>query len=248
MTQLVKREETAVQSSDVLQKLLELAQRKDVDPATVQAYLEMHRQMRVEERKEAFDAAMSRLQARMPQMDKFGQAKNSKFAKLEDIDIVIRPLLAEEGFSFSFDEESHTEKTVTFVAWLAHREGHREPKRLTVPLDVAAKNREGHSVRPAIQDAGSTVSYARRYLIKMHLNIIEKNEDTDGENRAPITKEQALEINTLLVDTKPADRTIKDHTDRFLTQIARVQSIEEITATDFNRVMNALLTKARLKQ
>ena len=105
-------------------------------------------------------------------MEKYGQAKNSKFAKLEDIDVVIRPLLAEEGFSLALDEEAHTDKTVTFVMTMSHREGHSEAKRMTVPIDAAAMNREGRSIRPAIQDAGSTVTYARRYLLKMHLNIV----------------------------------------------------------------------------
>lgn len=189
--------------------------------------------MIADQRKTAYMAAMARLQERLPQIDKYGRAKNSRFAKLEDIDVIIRPILAEEGFSFSFDEESYTEKTVTFVATLSHREGHSESKRLTVPIDVAAKNREGLSIRPAIQDAGSTVSYARRYLIKMMLNIIEKDEDTNGEDRKTITEEQIRDIETALADTK-SDKA------KFLRLIAGVDRLEDIQVRDLKRIMNTL--------
>lgn len=161
-------------------------------------------QVQTEERsaKKSYVAAMARLQARLPQIDKDGNAKNSKFARLESIDVIVRPLLADEGFSLSIDEESHTEKTVTFLAVMSHKDGHSETKRLTVPIDVASKNREGVSIRPAIQDAGSTVSYARRYLIKMHLNIIEKDEDTNGEKTAKVSADEVLDLNTQIQDTK----------------------------------------------
>lgn len=197
--------------------------------------LAMQERVMAEQRKQAFMAAEARLHAAMPPMDKLGKAKNSKFAKLEDIDVVIRPLLAEEGFSFSFDEESHTDKTATFIAKLSHRDGHSEVKRLTVPIDVASKNAQGVSIRPAIQDYGSMVSYARRYLIKMHLNIIEKDEDTNGEKNEKIGKDEARDLST----------AINDHgleLPRFLV-FMKVGSIEEILAADSKKAWNAVEAK-----
>ncbi len=238
--EVIKREEhaPAVEPSEMLSVIQQIVRDPSIDVAKMKALLDMHRQITADQQKVAFDAAMSRLQAKLPQMEKYGKAKNSKFAKLEDIDVVIRPLLADEGFSFSFDEESHTEKTVTFIAWLAHRDGHREPKRLTVPIDTAAKNSTGASIRPAIQDAGSTVSYARRYLIKMHLNIIEKDEDTNGENQDAISDDQAKDLRALLIDAKQDE-------ERFLTLIAGASSIDKILKRDFKRCVLALETKIR---
>lgn len=202
-----------------------------MDVAKMERLLAMHREIVADQRKTEFMAAKARLQAKLPQIDKYGKGKNSKYAKLEDIDAIIRPLLAEEGFSFDFDEESHTEKTVTFIATLSHAEGHSEVKRLTVPIDAAAKNQQGNSVRPPIQDAGSTVSYARRYLIKMHLNIVEKDEDTDGESRKPITDEQAKDIEAILQELK-MDRK------RFLFFMG-VGDVKEILACDMKKATNA---------
>lgn len=229
----VRQEAALDRPTDLLQIILQVVQDPRMDVEKMERLLAMQERVMADQRKTAFMAAMARLQERLPQIDKHGQAKNSKFAKLEDIDVIIRPMLAEEGFSFSFDEESHEEKTVTFVATLSHRDGHAESKRLTVPIDAAAKNREGMSIRPAIQDAGSTVSYARRYLIKMMLNIIEKNEDTDGEDRKTISAEQVLDIETALQDTK-SDKA------KFLRLIAGVERLEDIPVRDMKRIMNAL--------
>lgn len=222
---------------EILQKAV--ATKQDVE--TLRGLFELQKDFMKMQAEQAFAGAMARLQAKIPQVSKFGQAKNSKFAKLEDIDVIIRPLLAEEEFSFSFDEESHTEKTVTFVAKITHAMGHSETKRLTVPIDVGATNSFGKSIRPAIQDAGSTVSYARRYLIKMHLNLIEKDEDTDGESAALISEDQVRTLETLIQDTKT-------NTKNFLELIAGVAELKDIPEKDFRRVVNALETKKRSQQ
>lgn len=234
-SELIKHESTPVNVLEIIQQAV--ATKQDVE--TLRGLFELQKDFMKMQAEQAFHAAMARLQAKIPQINKLGQGKNNKFAKLEDIDTIIRPLLAEEGFSFSFDEENHTDKTITFIAKISHQQGHSEVKRLTVPVDAAAKNREGNAVRPAIQDAGSTVSYARRYLIKMHLNIIECLEDTDGEPAKPITQDQALDIEAAITELA-ADR------DGFLKYMG-VASIGEILARDHGKAMAALNAKRRSK-
>lgn len=212
-----------------------------MDIEKMERLFQLQKEIVAEERKVAFDAALSRLQSVLPQIDKHGKGKNSKFAKLEDIDVIIRPFLAKEGFAFSFDEKQRNEKTVTFVGILSHSEGHRETKQLTVSIDVAAKNSSGNSVRPAIQDDASTVSYARRYLIKMHLNLIEKDEDTDGDaGNKPITEEDIRELNTMIQDTG-ADLK------RFLDFMG-VSGLAEIRKNEIKKAVNALDEVAKKKR
>ena len=214
---------------------------KDIDVDKMRALFELQKDILAEEHRISFKAAMARLQERLPQIAKYGKGKNSKFAKLEDIDTIIKPILADEGFSIDFDEASNTATTVTFVATVSHREGHSETKRLTVPIDVASKNDRGVAIRTAIQDAGSTVSYARRYLIKMLFNIVEVGEDTDGVKRSFVTESQIRDIETLIADTK-------SNKDAFLSMIAGVDQLEDLPADQYKRVMNALQTKAGLKK
>ncbi len=218
-------------------ELMQQAISKGVDVETMRGLMDLQRDWMKMEAETAYNAAMARLQETIPQINKYGQGKNSKFARLDDIDTIIRPLLAEFGFSFSFDEEAHTDKTMTFLAKLAHSAGHSEVKRLTVPIDAAASNREGKSIRPAIQDAGSTVSYARRYLIGMHLNLVTKDADTDGEDLKPITAEEALDLESMIEEVK-ADKA------RFL-QYMGVATVLDILARDHRKAIAALEAKKR---
>lgn len=211
-----------------------------IDVIKMQALLDMQMQIVREERKISYTQAMTRLQALIPQMDKMGKAKNSKYAKLEDIDVVIRPLLAAEGFSYSFKEVDHTEKTITIEMEIAHKDGHREQNRLTVPIDQSARNQQGNSIRPAIQDMGSTVSYAKRYLIKNAFNIIEKDEDTNGEKLTFISEQQSLDLRAIIAEVKADEK-------KFLAYM-QVESIEQISQQDFKKALNSLDMKRNANQ
>lgn len=234
-----KDEETAldVRPSQLLSVIAAAVSNPDLDVEKMAKLLDMHERIVAEQRKTAFMAAMSRLQAKLPQISKDGKiivkgVERSRYARIEDIDVAIKPLMADEGFSFSFDEESTNEKTKRFSCKLSHKDGHSETKFLTVPLDVS-------DFRTSIQSVGSTTSYARRYLIKMHLNLIERDEDQDGADPTFITPEQVKDIETALADTH-------SDTKKFLELIAGVADIKEIPARDFQRIMNALETKRRV--
>ncbi len=189
----------------------------------------------------AFNAAMARLQAKIPQINKdgrivVGNVERSRYARLEDIDATIRPLLAEEGFSFSFDEEEFAADRVRYSATLAHKDGHSVVKRMSVPVDKAAAGQRG-PVRTAIQDAGSTASYVRRYLIKAHLNLVERGEDINGEDLKTISQEEVLNLKALAEEVG-ADMA------RFL-QFMKVDSLAEIIESDYKKAVNALEAKRK---
>lgn len=222
-------------ANDPLYLILQAATNPALDVEKVERYFAMYERMQAENQRIAFQASMARLQEKLPMIERRGKGLNTKFAKLEDIYIAIKPLLSEEGFSFSFDEEQHTETTTTFMARLSHREGHFEVKRLTVPVDVASKNSKGAPIRPAIQDMGSTASYAQRYLIKMHLNIVERNEDTNGERPLRITPQQVKDLTAMLAD-------VKADIPAFLLYM-RVSAIEEILEPDYKTALTAIERK-----
>ena len=208
-----------------------------LDVVKMQALLDMHERIMADQRRIAFDAAMTRLQAKIPPMPKFGEGKNSKFAKYEDIARVIKPLLAEEGFSLAFSEDEQVGGKVRFVLEVA-RDGHSKFFRRTYSVDVAAKNREGISVRPAIQDDGSTTSYARRGLVKMALDIVETDDDNNGDDAETITSDQAKDLAALIDETK-------SNKANFLKLIAGTDKLENILARDYSRCVNALVEKRR---
>ena len=186
-------------SQTIAMQLTEMARDKTLDVTKLEALLKMQREMAAEEQRTAFRAARARLQSQLGQVSKKGVidagSRVSKFARLEDIDSAIKPLMAAEGFSFSFDSTPGPgSNQVTFTAELSHCEGHAETKTLTLAVDSG-------NGRNAVQSMGSTVSYARRYLIEMHLNIVRKGEDDDGNGGPlPLTAEQLAELKRDLGD------------------------------------------------
>ncbi len=207
-----------------------------MDVAKMQALFDLQRQIMAEQRKIEFDEAMTRLQKQIPHIPKHGQGKNSRFAKYDDMDVIIRPMYTAEEFSLSFNEESRTDNKITFALEVS-RKGHSKFYRLTVSSDTAALNKFDKAVRPAIQDDGSTASYARRYLIKLAFNIIEKDEDTDGESLTPISEDQVRDLEIQLKDTK-------SDTAGFL-RFMGYDKLSEIRVKDLKKAQTAIDEKRR---
>lgn len=227
------------EAMNLLQAVLKAVGDPKCDVDKLKALLAVHNGLLRDQREQAFIQAKVRLSAKLPVFEKRSEGKNSKYTNLEDIHLTVKPLLEEEGFAFDFDEEARTDKTVTFIGVLSHISGHKEVKRLTVHTDTAASsNSSGKPIRPAIQDDGSTVSYARRYLITMHLNLVFKDQDTDGEDPKLIDEDQIKTIDTLLADTK-------SNRDVFFKMIAGVEKLELIPARDYRRIINSLQIKLR---
>jgi hypothetical protein len=227
--------ETAMVLSGITRAALDPA----IDVSKLERLLAIQERLLASQQKTAFMAALARLQERLPQitkmgtiLDKEGRARN-RFAKIEDIDVAIRPLLSEEGFSFSFDSKT-VGNAMEFVGTLHHREGHSEAKSLALPIDNGAG-------RNAVQSVGSTTSYARRYLLSMHLNLVTRDEDDDGTSGGndPITPAQAAEIRRLLEEAggDPA---------RFLKWLG-VESIEQVRLAQYGRAIKFLEEKKRQK-
>lgn len=226
--------ETAV----VLDGITRAALDPNIDVAKLERLLAIQQTLLADQRRTAFRAALARLEAVLPQVQKSGLIRDNsgnvrnKFAKIEDIDAAIRPLLAEEGFSFSFDSEQ-TGNAIKFTGTLHHREGHAETKTLTLPIDSGAG-------RNSVQAVGSTTSYARRYLLGMHLNLVTRDEDDDGaggSGNEPITASQVAELRKLLEEAggDPA---------RFLKWIG-ADKLEDVRLSQYGRAIKFVEEKKR---
>lgn len=225
--------------ADIMSVIARAASDHTFNVDTMERLLAMQERMEERQRQAEFNAAMSRLHAAMPRISKEGRiviaAKEgktgsvTKFARLEDIDRAVRPLLDAEGMSLSFDTQ-WVEGRVMVIGKLSHINGHSETKQIPLPLDVSGSKNN-------VQAAGSTVSYGRRYLVKMFFNIIEDGEDNDGAGAPKIvTQKQADELNDLLTEIGGGER------ERFL-KWAGVAKVAEVPADKFDRGMAALLKK-----
>lgn len=216
--------------ADLMAVIARAASDESVDVEKMERLFALKERMDGQERQRIFADALARIQAAAPRITQHGKTDKARFAKLEDIDFAMRPLMAGEGFSLSFDTEMIDGK-VLMVGKLSHRAGHSEEKRLALPID----NGPG---RNSIQAMGSTVSYGRRYLTKMFFNIIEVGEDNDGNGAPgkPITQKQADELNDILDEIGSGEKA------RFL-KWAGVEKLADVTAAKFETGMKVLLGK-----
>jgi ERF superfamily len=236
--EVVPKGEMQSESASILEVIARAARDPSVDVGKLERLLAIQQQVLADQRRTSYMAALARLQARLPQiaksgniLDRDGQVRN-RYAKVEDVDVAIRPLCAEEGFSFSFDSKSLGTAGAEYTCAMHHRDGHSETKSLVLPLDSGAG-------RNAVQSAGSSLSYAKRYLLGMHLHLVTRDEDDDGEGagRTPITAEQAAKLREALA-------SVKGNESRFLNWLAAA-SFEEIPAANYDRAMRFIAEKAK---
>ena len=187
-----------------------------------------------------YDAAMIRLQHKLAGVkitktglisfsgtDKKGASfkQETPYAKLEDIDKVLRPLMKEEGFVVTYLTEG-TDRVIVKCK-ISHSGGHSETSTMQLPLDTSGSKNN-------LQGAGSSISYGRRYTLCAMLNLITVDEDDDA-NGGTIDDGQAKYIKDLLKETK-ADTT------KFLKWI-EAQNVEEILFKNYRKAVAELEKK-----
>ena len=229
--------------SSVLELIERFATDSRVDVAKMEALLNMQERLMVGQAKQAFNEAFARLQPKLPRITKRGEVKYNdakgkqkkafSYARWEDVDAAIRPLLNEEGFSLSWTTQPHTSGGVVVLGTLRHGQGHEQIASIgPLPLDSSGGKNN-------LQAAGSTFSYAKRYTAQMLLNLTYEGEDDDGVKGGlqPISAEQVKEISDLLTEVHGNLDTFCDLLD--------VPSLVDISIEKYPVAINALMARKR---
>lgn len=180
----VPAESTAIatrQTDEFASMVERLAANPAVDVTKLEKIIELQERILAHNAKAAFDAAFSQMQPEIPEIDERGQIlvkgqRRSTYAKLEDINRVIKPILKQFGFSIRHRTEWPVDKTgiIRVIGILGHKDGHSEESAFEAPMDRS-------EFRTDIQSEGSTVSYGRRYTTIDLLNISTRQQDDDGQ-------------------------------------------------------------------
>jgi hypothetical protein len=245
-TDLVERAERAPEPQSLLPAIIALSKDGGVDVTKLEALLQMQERLEARQAQAEFNAAFARVSAQMPRIKKTGEIlhpvnknqpdgpkrKISNYAKLEDIDAAIRPILDAEGFALSFDTEQRIGDGggLIVTATLLHTAGHSRSASIPVPLDTSgAKNN--------IQGYGSALSYGRRYALCAVLNIVTEGEDDDGQRGGMefIDAQAVKQLNDLLIKTN-------SNFDAFC-EVMEVRGLTEITVENYPRAVNAVMAK-----
>lgn len=226
--------ELQVVQPDSAASVLEVIGRATKDPgidvAKMTALFDLQERMMRLSAERQFNADLVALQAEVPRVTKEGRILNkgtvmSTYARYEDIDRAVRPLMQKYGFAVSFDNPKLAGGAMEFTATLRHRAGHKDDYRLSLPVDSSgAKN--------GTQGGGSTSSYAKRYLLCGILNIVTEGEDNDAATDPPLNAEQIMQIEQLMSDKKvPLVRILNWQ---------NAESLDAIPGSRFEQVMTAL--------
>jgi hypothetical protein len=215
--------------------LLKTAIERGVEPAQLEKLLDLQERFERNRARQEWADAMAECQNEMPAVIKDADNKqtNSKYAKLETVNITVKPIYTRHGFSVSFGTEPSTIERHIRV-YIDVRHGiHSERTAADFPLDDSGA--KGTINKTGMHATGSTLSYARRYLLLLAFNITVANEDNDAMRRADeclISQEQSDVLVKMIVD-KGVDMA------RFL-KWAEVERIEDMTAGGYAKAMDFL--------
>jgi len=237
-----KQERALVPVKQDAEDLIALAIEKNVSVDTLERLLAMRRELKAEYAKAQFDTAMASFQARCPIIEKNETAGSGNFtysyASLDHIVRLIKELLAENGFSYTFDTKK-TDKSLTTYCKVKHKDGHMEVSTFEITIDTTAKMNIS-------QKDGAANTYGKRYAFCNAFGILSGDEDTDaqletGGDDSPkrlytgngnVTSKQAGYIKNLLKK--------KGYTENHLMLKYQVAGISQLTSTQASQIIENL--------
>lgn len=166
-----------------------IAKNKEVDVEKMREVKELGMSLLNDQRRVHFDEMLAQMQDELPTITARGRleirAKDAKgertgkliqstpYAKWEDINDVIKPVLKRFGFVLRF-KTGLTEDGRVMVTGILAGHGHREESTFVLQHDsTGSKN--------AVQAIGSSTSYGKRYAAGALLNLTSRGEDDDGK-------------------------------------------------------------------
>lgn len=151
-----------------------LASDPNFDTAKLEKLIELHERTQANAARAEFFRQFSVMQSEIPAIERKGTGdKGKRYARNEDIQRVLRPILQRYGFMLSF-ATSFEGGQVRVTGKLAHEAGHVETAEFMSAADTSGS-------KNAIQALGSAQSYGIRYTTVALLNITGTDEsDDDG--------------------------------------------------------------------
>lgn len=221
--------------TSIMQVISRAASDPQTDVDKLERLMGMYERMEAKKAEVAFNAALSALQNDLPEIAEGGEIKHngrliSQYARWdEDINPVIKPILARHGFSLSFRID--TNDGVNVEAVLAHSAGHSERTSIHLPADTSGS-------KNPVQAVASSVSYGKRYTAGALLNLTACGQDDDGNAAASpqrVSDEQAANIRALIEEVGANEHSF--------CKYMMAQSVDDIRADQYNHAIQALEKK-----
>lgn len=199
--------------------------------------------MKMSENINELATALSKFQSEVKDAERSKSSYNGKYAALEQIYAIIRPLLSKHGLAFKQDLVSQSVQDVKVQTWIIHASGQYMMSELTVPVPPA-----GCKSNP-LQEIGKSSSYARRYAIMGAVGMTQKDEDDDADSlsasaqfkQAPVAppKKEPFINYQQIEELKKLLEATGSEIDKFC-QHFKVNKLGELTISQFNRAKSIL--------
>jgi hypothetical protein len=235
----IVRVERAAPAETFAGVLMQMLADPNIPADKMEVVMKMRREVLGDQAREAFMEHFAALSAEMPQVERDGTVELVKdgrsmgkyaFTTIENMDTILRPLLAKHGFAISFASVDNKESitiTGTLSGW-----GWERTSTYTLPPDAGPG-------RNALQARGSSRRYAKRYIVDDLVNVVRKGKDDDarGAMEALIDATQVKELVTLI------RATATDEAAFLKVMVTGSESLQDIRQRDFPRLIMALREK-----
>ena len=215
----IQSTEVATTTSGLLSFIERAAKDPGFDVNKFSILLDRHEALVKQHQLGLYNQAYSAMQSELTAIVKSGRNPTFQkpYAKLEDLDAAARPVYSKQGFSVRYGTQDHQRDGWIYVTLtIAHDGGYSETIRLAGPLDLSSRG------RTTIQSIGSTVTYLRRYLLQMALNLVPKDDPTDDDGEAARAEKAAGQ----------ADQT--HFTEQLLDTVRNCQSLDDLNSFALN--------------
>jgi hypothetical protein len=159
--------------------------------------------------KAAFDEAMSRFQAACPVITKSKPVPDRsgsiayRFAPIEKVEEIIRPVERENGFTHTFDQDvSSVPGWVIASCKITHELGHSETKTVKLPLGTKT------AIMSDTQQYAAALTFANRRVLANAYGLVFAGEDKDGGSAVKPSGPSTMRPET--TDLKPLAQELWD--------------------------------------
>lgn len=219
---VVKKQDSSVDS------FITQALASNANVETMEKLFALRERVKAEQAKEAFVKALSKFQSECPKIDKTKKVMNKdgttvryKFAPLDVIVEQIKKVVAQNGFSYTWDVKNEV-GFITAVATITHELGHSQASEFKIPID-----KEGYMTEP--QKYASALTFAKRYSLINAFGISTGDEDTDATD---VNKQkEAKSIKSKIILTL---RTLGEKTNTKQEVEEAINRLTKLEATDGN--------------
>lgn len=243
---LTRADQTAIAVSSETAALMDVIVRAASDPSIdvdkLERLMSMHERAQDRSAKLAYTDAKLAMASQLPHIDRKGRIvivkrgtdevqQDTPFARLEDIQAAIQPVLDQFGFVLDYRNGLADDGKVRVTTRITHRAGHSEETHFDLPHDSSGS-------KNAVQAIGSSTTYGMRYGTIAILNLRVIGGDDDGANSdAPmlLTDDQVAELQKM-ADDRGADV-------RKFCQFMKVRALGEIAVRDFEKAKTEIARK-----